>query len=162
MNILYLHGLQSKLSSNKRKILEDYGSVFAPDIQYENKHIQAAEILKDFTDTEFNVVIGSSMGALNAYIISENIGRPALLFNPPLQKYEAVKCESFYTKGLASKNIFIGGRDEVVDPSETLKFLADHIQQSDLHIDIDSNCGHRIPVDIFSNQVSSFFSSICN
>ena len=87
MNILYLHGLMSKLSPEKRKVLEKYGSVFAPDIDYKSKHIQPIEILKQFPDTEFNVVIGSSMGGLNGYIISENIGRPALLFNPPLIKH---------------------------------------------------------------------------
>ena len=91
MNILYLHGLMSKLSPEKRKVLEQYGEVFAPDINYPKKHIQPAEILKQYPDTEFNVIIGSSMGALNAYIISENIGRPALLFNPPLKKYQTYK-----------------------------------------------------------------------
>ena len=78
MNILYLHGLKSKLNSEKRKILEQYGNVFAPDIDYQEKYIQPVTILQNYPETEFNVVIGSSMGALNAYIISNWIGR--LLF----------------------------------------------------------------------------------
>ncbi|PRX38765.1 alpha/beta hydrolase family protein [Salegentibacter salegens] len=81
MKILYLHGLNSKLSDEKREVLEEYGQVFAPDIDYSDKHFQPDLILKEFPNTEFNEVMGSSMGALNAYAISEIIGRSALLFN---------------------------------------------------------------------------------
>jgi predicted esterase YcpF (UPF0227 family) len=38
MNILYLHGLKSKLKEDKRKILEQYGRVFAPEIDYSENH----------------------------------------------------------------------------------------------------------------------------
>lgn len=151
----------SKLSSEKRKVLERFGKVFAPDINYQDKHLQPAEILKPYPDNEFNVIIGSSMGALNAYIISENIGRPALLFNPPLQKYQPVKFENSYTKGLASKQILLGGSDEVVDPSETLIFLGKHLKENELTIKIDPRLGHRIPLEIFKEQAESFFSEIC-
>ena len=34
MNILYLHGLESKLSLPKKEILEKYGTVAAPDMDY--------------------------------------------------------------------------------------------------------------------------------
>jgi len=36
MNILFLHGLESKLSEPKRAILEVYGTVIAPDIDYKS------------------------------------------------------------------------------------------------------------------------------
>ena len=111
MNILYLHGLKSKLSDPIRKILEKYGSVFAPNIDYKKQHLQPTIILSNFPKVEFNAIIGSSMGAFNAYIISENIGRPALLFNPPLIKYHKVNFSARYTKGLASKQIILGGSD---------------------------------------------------
>ncbi len=161
MNILYLHGLSSKLSPEKRKVLEQYGSVFAPDINYDNQQIQPVEILKNYPDTEFNVIIGSSMGALNAFIISENICRPALLFNPPLAKYKPIKFKSFYLQGLAGKQILLGGSDEVVDPSETMTFLGKHAKSSELIIIIDPLLGHRIPVSVFEKQVETFFSKLC-
>ncbi len=160
MNILYLHGLHSKLSQPKRKLLEQYGKVFAPDIAYENKHIQPVEILQQFPDTEFNVIIGSSMGALNAFIISENIGRPALLFNPPLKKYRRVNFKAQQVKGLHTKQIFLGGRDDIVDPADTLQFLGGY-KASDLSITINQKNGHRIPLDIFREQLAIFFSGIC-
>jgi len=87
MNILYLHGLIGKLKDEKRDILEKYGKVYAPDIDYSLKHVQPELILESLKGTEINVIIGSSMGALNSYIISDSIGRPSLLFNPPLAKY---------------------------------------------------------------------------
>jgi hypothetical protein len=162
MNILYLHGLKSKLSSKKLKVLEQYGKVFAPDIDYNSKYIQPIEILEQYSHIEFNVVIGSSMGALNAYIISENIGRTALLFNPPLSKYKAVIFKAHFTKGLASKQILLGGNDDVVNPSETLNFLGQHLSKAELNIKIDPSLGHRIPVSIFEEQVKLFFSTICH
>jgi hypothetical protein len=161
MNILYLHGLESKLSNPKRKILEEYGSVFAPDIDYNIRHIQPKLILGKFPDTEFNVIIGSSMGALNGYIISENIGRPALFFNPPLIKYQKVNLSARFTKGLASKQILLGGSEEVVDPSETMEFLGRHLKESELEIFTDPQLAHRIPVEIFREQVKTFFSKLC-
>ncbi|WP_373059348.1 hypothetical protein [Zunongwangia sp. H14] len=110
---------------------------------------------------EFNVIIGSSMGALNGYIISENIGRPALLFNPPLIKYREVNFSSRFAKGLASKKIILGGSDKVVDPSKTLQFLSRHLEESELEIYIDPRLGHRIPIEIFQEQVKTFFSKLC-
>jgi uncharacterized protein len=161
MNILYLHGLKSKLSEPKRKFLEKYGKVYAPDIAYDSHHVQPKTILSQFSDVEFNVVIGSSMGALNAYIISDVIGRPALVFNPPLAKHQAIDFPTGYTKGLASKQILLGGEDDIVDPTDTLEFLKGHLQKEQLQISIDPKLGHRIPLDIFEEQVKSFFSQLC-
>ena len=36
MNILYLHGLESRLSDVKRDVLLPFGNVFAPDLDYKN------------------------------------------------------------------------------------------------------------------------------
>lgn len=102
------------------------------------------------------------MGALNAYILSENIGRPALLFNPPLSKYRMVTFKPYFTKGIASKQILLGGNDDVVNPKETLTFLANHLKESEFEIITDPQLGHRIPIDLFKNQVTAFFAKICN
>lgn len=163
MNIFYLHGLKSKLNDEKRKILKRYGKVFAPDIDYSKDYIQPQRILETYTETEFNVVIGSSMGGLNAYMVSEMIGRPALLFNPPLGKYEIQEqpFEPRFIKGLSPKQFLLGGKDDVVDPQETLAFLGNHLQKNELEIKIDPHLGHRIPLDLFEEQASHFFSKLC-
>lgn len=161
MNILYLHGLQSKLRKEKRAILENYGTVFAPDIDYSKNHLQPIPILSEFKETEFNVIIGSSMGALNAYIISENIGRPTLLFNPPLSKYKAIAFKAHFIKGIAAKQIILGGNDVVVNAAETLNFLGENLQNSELNIKVLPKLGHRIPTDVFSTQIEEFFRELC-
>ncbi len=163
MNILYLHGLKSKLKEEKRRILEKSGNVFAPDIDYSREHIQPVQILQNYPDTEFNVIIGSSMGALNGYIISDWIGRPALLFNPPLSRHpERIELpKEKFIRINSSKQILLGGKDKVVDPQETLVFLGKHLQEHQLEIKIDPYLGHRIPLDLFEEQVSHFFSKLC-
>jgi len=163
MNILYLHGLKSKLKDEKRDILEKYGKVFAPDIDYDLKHVQPELILESLKGTEINVIIGSSMGALNSYIISDGIGRPSLLFNPPLAKYidDNNKIRAHYLKGSSFKQIVLGGVDDTVDPKETLYFLANRIQKEELDIHIDPSLGHRIPTELFKAQTKIFFSKLC-
>ncbi|PRX39605.1 YqiA/YcfP family alpha/beta fold hydrolase [Salegentibacter salegens] len=193
MNILYLHGLNSKLSDEEREVLKKYGQVFSPDINYSDKHFQPDLILKEFPNTEVNVVMGSSMGALNAYAISEIIGRPALLFNPPLVKYSEishhgaspediyrknnisnsgqasaqfnldyrVEFSHKFTRGLSPKQIVLGGSDDVVHAAETLNFLGQNLQKSELDIKVLPELGHRIPIDVFTDQVKKFFKDIC-
>lgn len=163
MNILYLHGLKSKLSEEKRRVLEKHGNVFAPDIGYSKEHIQPVEILQNYPGTEINVVIGSSMGALNGYIISNWIGRPALLFNPPLSTHPEnldLPREKF-ARIFSSKQLLLGAKDEVVDPKKTLAFLSEHLQEDELEIKVDPRLGHRIPFELFKQQVSRFFSKLC-
>ncbi|MCR9228611.1 MAG: hypothetical protein NXH90_14435 [Flavobacteriaceae bacterium] len=161
MNILYLHGLKSKLSLEKRKVLEVYGKVYAPDIDYENQHIQPIEILKQYRKTEFNAIMGSSMGGLNAFIISENLERPALVFNPPLQKYKPVNFPNHHTKGLAPKTIILGRKDRVVDPTDTLTFLGKYTKETEVTIKLHPHLEHRIPVELFKDEVGNFFSNFC-
>jgi len=157
MNLLYLHGLNSQLSLEKKVILENYGQVFAPDIDYSKKYIQPAAILNPYRTTEFDMIIGSSMGALNAYIISENIGRPALLFNPPLSSYEEVSFKTYFTKGAAPKQLLLGAKDRVVNPIETLSFLSDHLKEVSLRLNVDPQLEHRIPTAVFKEQLYGFF-----
>ena len=166
MNILYLHGLESKLSPRKRLILEQfYGNVHAPDLDYSVNPLQPEAILHALPDVEINVVMGSSMGALNAWYVSELLGRPALLFNPPLARYPYVQpatpYEAKYVKASSFKQILLGGSDQVVDPKETLNFLSQHLQQNELFITIDPRLQHQIPIDHFEEQAKQFFGRLC-
>ncbi len=69
--------------------------------------------------------------------------------------------EEKYLKGESSKQILLGGSDDVVDPQETLAFLSRHLQEHELEIKVDPQLGHRIPLDPFEEQVSHFFSKLC-
>lgn len=85
ITIYYYHGLDSFLSENKRKILEQHGNVIAIKYNY-----RAPGVLNELVDS-FNVqnanecvVIGSSFGGHVAQMLSQSFNLPCLLFNPAL------------------------------------------------------------------------------
>ena len=86
MKILYLHGLESKLGQEKRAILEIFGDVSAPDLDYFNNPEAIESILNTYEKEGIEVVIGSSMGGFAAYYVSTILKKPDLLFNPALRK----------------------------------------------------------------------------
>ena len=124
---------------------------------YFKKYIQPEIILNAYKTTEFEVVIGSSMGALNAYITSETIGRPALLFNPPLSRYKEVTFTTYFKKRAAPKQLLLGAKDEVVNPMDTFTFLADQLKKAPLRLNVAPQLEHRIPVPVFKAQLHEVF-----
>ena len=50
MTILYLHGLESKLSPEKRELLETYGSVLAPDMDYKANPNMITTLQQEYID----------------------------------------------------------------------------------------------------------------
>jgi predicted esterase YcpF (UPF0227 family) len=77
--ILYLHGLEGKLSEEKRNVLLQFGYVSTPDIDYRKPKIllNLVEICKTA-----DIIIGSSMGGYTGYFLSLIFDKPCLLFNP--------------------------------------------------------------------------------
>ncbi|MDT0689573.1 YqiA/YcfP family alpha/beta fold hydrolase [Salegentibacter sp. F188] len=163
MNILYLHGLDSKLSSEKREILEKFGTVLAPDLDYYQNPNAIDSILQMYSEVEINVVIGSSMGGFAGYHVANAIFRPALLFNPALIRRSVpqnIPKEKESYNNL--KQIIIGQRDEVVSPQDTLNFLVGEFNPvTDFYLRLVPRLGHRIPVELFEEEVKSFFKKLC-
>ena len=69
--------------------------------------------------------------------------------------------EEKFLKADSSKQILLGAKDDVVDPQKTLAFLGKHLQAHELEIKVDPLLGHRIPLELFKEQVSSLFSKQC-
>lgn len=170
MNILYLHGLDSSLNDEKCAILEKYGKVYAPLIEYRKDANRVAFLIDEFKDKEIDVVIGSSMGGFAGYYIADALQRPALLFNPALA-YRSVLQEIPNSKDqvLNSKlqipkskliHIVLGAKDEVIDPKTTLEFLANSIGVDNYNIKIRQDLEHRIPEGVFEEEVGGFFGVI--
>ncbi|WP_179376435.1 YqiA/YcfP family alpha/beta fold hydrolase [Winogradskyella wichelsiae] len=162
MNILYIHGLNGSLSLEKKIVLEHYGDVFAPSIDYENAPNSILEIIEHYPKITFNVVIGSSMGGFASYYISNHFQCPTLLFNPALEKRSVVQNIPEITHKISpNKHIVIGTEDNVVNPKDTLQFIANIVDlQPNFKIHLRNHLAHRIPLDIFKEEVNTFFNNI--
>lgn len=163
MNILYLHGLDSKLNPLKRKILEKYGNVFAPDVDYYNNKNAIGTVLNQYSKVDINTVVGSSMGGFAGYHIADALDRPALLFNPAL-KYRSIEqiVPSLSEPHQNFKHIVIGQRDEVVNPVDTLSFLAENLNNiTDYHINLRHEMQHSVGLFCFEEELEIFFKKIC-
>lgn len=159
MNILYLHGLDSSLSFEKEKVLEKYGKIFSPAIDYRNNYESISLLIEQFKNDKISVVIGSSMGGYAGYYISDAYQKPALLFNPAMaMRSIPMKIPNIPEPYMSYKHFVLGLKDELINPSSTLEFLSDNLQRhTDYSIRIIQNLEHQIPVPIFKKEVELFF-----
>lgn len=161
MNILYLHGLDSSLNAEKRLILEKFGTVLGPEIDYRKDENSIESLLNTFRNKDINVVIGSSMGGFAGYYIAQALQRPALLFNPALAKRSVPQAVPNYPNGVTTlKHIVLGANDDVIDPKSTLNFLANSLGSDNYTIKVRQGLGHRIPEEIFEEEIKAFFKKL--
>ena len=161
MSILYLHGLDSSLSIEKRKILESFRIVHAPQIDYRKEEKSIENLLYDYNDKNISIVIGSSMGGFLSYYIATELQVPALLFNPALA-YRSVHQEIPKISKSSSnfKYIVLGAKDKTVKPKDTLEFIANSIGKDNYNLNIRQDLEHRIPASIFQEEVKTFFEKL--
>ncbi len=159
MNILYLHGLNGSLKPEKRNILEAYGTVIAPSIDYQNNSNAISWLYDSYTDKSIDVVIGSSMGGFAGFHLSKLFQVPALLFNPALAK-RSVPQHIIETpkNNNTSIDIVLGAKDTVINPKDTLHYIGEPLNAGQpIDIKIHPYLEHRIPVAVFEEMVDSFF-----
>lgn len=160
MNILYLHGLESILNPDKRTVLERFGNVIAPDLDYKINPNVFEFLLKLNEENNFDVAIGSSMGGFMSYYFSNTVSCPALLFNPALPHRPILQNIPALNplRAAALLHFILGGQDDIIKASDNLKWLAENkLSNSDFKIYIHQQMGHQIPLDIFEIEVSEFF-----
>ena len=162
MKTLYLHGLESKLSQKKRTILERFGKVSAPDIDYYNNPDAIESILDSYGKEGIDVVIGSSMGGFAAYYVSTGLKKPALLFNPALRMRSVEQLiPSIPINAYTLKHFVLGADDPVVNPADTLSFIgAAYNEFTDYHLHIRPKLAHGIPEDVFEEEIEKFFKEV--
>lgn len=160
MTILYLHGLESKLSPSKRSVLERFGTVVAPDLDY-RKNPNVFDLLLNLNkEHKFDVAIGSSMGGFMAYYFANAVNRPALLFNPALPHRPVTQnIPAINTLNTASTLHFaLGGQDDIIKANDNLKWLSENrLPNTAIKISIHNQMGHQIPLAIFENEANEFF-----
>ncbi|CAM3937990.1 YqiA/YcfP family alpha/beta fold hydrolase [Flavobacterium antarcticum] len=163
MTILYLHGLESKLNPEKRAVLEEFGTVIAPDMDYHNNSKVYDDLLKTYRDQAIDCIIGSSMGGFMGYYVAMKWGCPVLLFNPALTKRSAHQeiPEIDTPKEKQRLSIVLGGKDEVVPAVSNLKFFSEHFRPTvQMNIKIRPELAHQITLEVFKEECSTFLKSL--
>ncbi|RZL41903.1 MAG: hypothetical protein EOP00_24110 [Pedobacter sp.] len=163
MNILYLHGLESKLSEVKREILLPFGTVFAPDLDYKNNAEIFDWILNSYKNQTFNCIIGSSMGGFMGYHIAMHLNIPALLLNPalPIRSLNQNVPQSIVVKDYQRFSFVLGSQDETVPAVSNLKFFAENLVPTmQYSIKIRPDLAHQIPLETFEEECSAFLKSL--
>jgi predicted esterase YcpF (UPF0227 family) len=165
MNILFLHGLESKLSDEKRTILETYGTVIAPDLDYKSNPSVIQNLFEEYKVPEINAIIGSSMGGFAAYHLANSLGICAMLYNPALPYRNSVVQNipsDLPKKRSPLMRIVLGGQDDVIKAKDNLAFLSQNFSElKECTIEIINELAHQIPVAIFEKQTEYFFEELC-
>jgi hypothetical protein len=165
MNILFLHGLESKLSSPKRTILETYSTVIAPDIDYKSNPNAIQNLYDEYHNQDINAIIGSSMGGFAGYHLANSLGIFALLYNPALPYRNSVLQNipsHLPQKQSPLMRIVLGGQDDVIKAKDNLVFLSQNFSElKECTIQIIHELAHQIPVAIFEKQTEYFFEELC-
>lgn len=162
MNILYIHGLESLLSEQKRLVIEEYGKVFSPELNYKTNKNCYKELTDIIKTSEIDILIGSSMGGFQAYYLSKAFNKPALIFNPALP-YRSIDQE---IKILEFNNnpfryIVLGRADNVIKYEDNIDFLNKNIKPDEnIEIKIINKLEHRIPFEILKKEVFNFFHNL--
>lgn len=154
---LYIHGLDGFLSDEKRTILSKYTQVVAPILEFRANPGAYYDVLSIAKEEKVDIIIGTSMGGCMAYHLSLHLNVPALLFNPALP-FRSVginlpaqdKVRSSYLR------VIIGGQDDIIDPIQNVAWLATH-EKGEMDIRWTNTLGHRIPTDVFEEEVSGFY-----
>ena len=165
MNILFLHGLESKLSDEKRAILENYGTVIAPDLDYKSNPNVVQNLYDEYKDQDINAIIGSSMGGFAGFYLANSLGICALIYNPALPYRNSVVQNiplPLSKKHSPLLRIVLGGQDDMINAADNLNFLSQNFSDlKDCSIEIINELAHQIPIHIFEEQTEAFFERLC-
>ena len=160
MNILYLHGLDSNLSIEKKEVLEPYGNIIAPNLDYRANSNMIETLFNQYSNQNIDVIIGSSMGGFTGFYLSKLMQIPALLFNPALPYRTSVlqNIPVINDNHDHLMQIVIGNQDDVILAKDNLDFIVKLLPlKNDFRLHLLSELGHGIPVAIFESEVNLFF-----
>lgn len=160
MKILYLHGLDSHLQTDRRSVLEQYGSVEAPTFDYLNTPNLFSMLSSEYQ--YIDAIIGSSAGGLIAYYLAQKLQKSCLIFNPALpfrqQMPFSVNFDENYNQFMV---IVLGVQDEVISCWENLRILKeDFSSRQNIDIHLINLMKHSYPIEIFKQECDFFFQKI--
>jgi hypothetical protein len=172
MKTLYLHGLDSFLSDEKRVILEKYtNNLIAPSIDYRHDPYTIQTLLECYKDEKIELVIGSSMGGLTAYYLSWFWQIPCLAFNPALPYRSTIQelpalptsINNEKTSRQEYLRVILGRHDDLINPFDTLPILMSDMKENEpLSIHLRNDLAHQIPFSVFDEELNYFFDKVEN
>ncbi|QZT37946.1 hypothetical protein K5X82_03355 [Halosquirtibacter xylanolyticus] len=166
MRILYLHGLGSDgLMKGKRDILEKNlksRNIYSPLLDYYQNEIEN-KIESIFRKDNYDLIIGSSTGAMVAHALSALYGTKAILMNPAFSHpiVDKLMPKLIRSTRLGDHCIYVFGSEDNVVPIEgTQRFLSiDHFPKG--RSMVIEGMEHRIRVEelnqIFSSSLVQSF-----
>lgn len=152
-SVLYFHGLESLAGGDKVRYLNyEVDFVDAPAMDYTDPNL--FEDWLDYVEREEpDLIIGSSMGGYFAMLLATHTKTKVLAFNPALHsrsiEIKGAKSGKEKLEGL----VILGKKDDVIDPSKTLKELESF---NGLSVSIENEMAHRVPLPIFIDGVDHF------
>lgn len=158
-NILFLHGLESHLIDDKKAILNKFGNVMAPHIDYHANPDAIATLFREYANQNIDYIIGSSMGGFAGFYLSAMLDTPALLFNPALP-YRSQVAQNIPIVGKRNylMQFVIGQQDDIILAKDNLEYIVKLLPAStDIKIHIIKNLGHRISLEVFESETNLFF-----
>ncbi|ADX68381.1 MULTISPECIES: YqiA/YcfP family alpha/beta fold hydrolase [Weeksella] len=162
--LLYLHGYQGFTTKEKKDFLDTIAHAQYPLIDYD---AEAKTVIKDLLNLiekeKIEILSGTSLGAILAYLLSRIKQLPCLLLNPGVTRYEEVK--SFVPKefelkeSLAPTYIVAGKLDTVISYDEQLKFYEQLSGNNvyEKYLLTDENLEHRVSLEEFQRYFTLFF-----
>jgi uncharacterized protein len=157
-NILYLHGLNKKLSPEKVEALQEFGNVFAPQVDYYNDRF-FPEIMDIVMNETIHVVIGTGLGGYLAYSIGLLFDMPCLLFNPDFVNHnisEDIKPPLENKK--KSLSYIVLGKDDIEIPFvQNLDKIIGIDYDNCIYISIQQEMEHLVPFENFVIESARFF-----
>ena len=160
MNILYLHGLDSNLSNEKKQVLEPFGTIIAPDLDYRTNPNMIETLFNGYANQNIDLIIGSSMGGFAGFYLSKLLQTPALLFNPALPYRTSVSQNIPIIKDEHKEllQIVIGNQDDIIRAEDNLAFIMKLLPlKNDFRLHLIAELGHGIPLAVFESEVNLFF-----
>jgi len=155
-SVLYLHGLDSAPVAPKTSAIADLGcSVIAPQLHYREVMGTYQRVKQLAQEFQVDWIIGSSLGGYTAFWLSQALQIPTLLFNPALafrSMDPGLITEPLgitYTRHV----IFLGMKDDTVNPAHTKKWLAEHHLSDKVTLIEHPENGHQIGIKVFRETI---------
>jgi len=150
MKISYIHGLESPSIGPKSTWLNERFSTYIPSINYTDPS-SFERILNGCKGSK--LIIGSSMGGYFAYLISQHLGIPTLLFNPAVvDRTLQPEVEESDNPKRAKHVVYLGKNDNVISGSKVKKWFSNNGTGSFVYNKYDGE--HRVDYDVFIDAIS--------